>query len=58
MLRQGRLLYALGLYQTLHDVEVINQSNRKRCWSTALQNVLYRHLRICRIQFLTATLQS
>jgi len=30
------------------------QSNRKRCWSTALQNVLYQHLRICGIQFRTA----
>jgi len=34
------------------------QSNRKRCWSTALQNVLYRHLRIWGIQFFIAQLQS
>ena len=54
----NRLLCALGLYQTLHDTEVVNQSNRKRCWSTALQNVLYRHLCICGIQFFTAELQS
>jgi len=31
---------ALGLYQTLEDAEVVNQSNRKRCWSTALQKLL------------------
>jgi len=36
----SRLLYALGLYQTLDDAEVVNQSNRKRCWSTALQKLL------------------
>ena len=37
---QGRLLCALGLYQTLADAEVVNQSSRKRCWSTALQKLL------------------
>jgi len=31
---------ALGLYQTLHDAEIVNQWNRKRCWSTALQKLL------------------
>jgi len=36
----NRLLCALGLYQTLHDAEVVNQPNRKRCWSTALQKLL------------------
>jgi len=37
---QGRLLCALGLCQTLADAEVVNQSNQKRCWSTALQKLL------------------
>ena len=36
----NRLLCALGLCQTLDEAEVVNQSNRKRCWSTALQKLL------------------
>ena len=39
-LRIESRLTARVLYQTLHDAQVVNQSNRKRCWSTALQKLL------------------
>ena len=32
-------MHGSGLHQTLDDAEVVNQSNRKRCWSTALQKL-------------------